>query len=87
MIGEHKGTLVSPHAFWPIRWYDSHRRNGRCANCFLPKDQHPTTGYVRARPLGDKSAAVSHNVVTTATFLAGKRISESVKEWGPDGIS
>jgi hypothetical protein len=43
---------VGPHEYAPLSWITSllsHR--GRCARCYLARDEHPTTGYTQARPL------------------------------------
>jgi hypothetical protein len=47
---------VGPHDFQPLSWITSRlRHRGKCARCYLARDDHPVSGYVPARPLGDTS--------------------------------
>ena len=50
---------VGPHQFRGLkepRWWRL-REDDRCVHCYLPKSEHPVTGWVDARPLGDASAS------------------------------
>lgn len=42
-------TQTGPHEWTPTRWVPL-----RCVHCYAPRKLHPRTGWVRARPLGDK---------------------------------
>lgn len=48
------GVDVAPHEFRPLkRW----RNRGRCAGCKVHQANHPTIGWMPARPIGDLSEA------------------------------
>lgn len=47
---------AGPHQFRALkepRWWRG--EDDRCIHCYLPKSEHPVTGWVDARPLGDTS--------------------------------
>jgi hypothetical protein len=50
-------TESGPHSFRPLSIVDLIRRNGRCLHCYAPRFAHPMHGWVRARPLGDRTKA------------------------------
>lgn len=50
-------NTVDAHSFRPLKPWDALHGGGRCKRCYVPRSDHPIHGWVRARPLGDKSKA------------------------------